>query len=136
MREWNSFFQAMILSWNIDIINLIMSTSNRGLEAVTSASSRPPIHLSRWDNAGRLSAHSSVCCDTLLVVHYCLLFCRLKWLPQYLCFLASAGKTLGWCRRKLDRTISIKIWMHNFPPTQFCQCAKVRRLISQSKKQS
>lgn len=111
-----------------------MSTSNWGLEAVTSASSRPPIHLSRWDNAGRLSAHSSVCCDTLLVVHYCLLFCRLKWLPQYLCFLASAGKTLGWCRRKLDRTISIKIWMHNFPPTQFCQCAKVRRLISQSKK--
>lgn len=42
---------------------------------------------------------------------------RLKWLPLNTAVsFASAGKTLGWCRRKLDRTISIKIWMYNYLP--------------------
>lgn len=48
--------------------------SDDGPQTVSSASSLCPItHLSRWDNERRLSAHSSVCCDTLLVVYYCLL---------------------------------------------------------------
>lgn len=60
---------------------------------------------------------------------------RLKWLPLNTAVsFASAGKTLGWCRRKLDRTISIKIWMYNYLPPHSVSVPMFRGCSSASQK--
>jgi hypothetical protein len=101
-KKNKELLENMILWYNCD-------DRNDGLQTVSSASPSCPItHLSRWDNERRLSAHSSVCCDTLLVVYYCLLGSFWSGSSNTTVFLHLQAKILGGVGKNLIEQYQLK----------------------------